>query len=140
MCVSKEEAKELLSAVGKVKHDTGNIRQAQDAQGQAIDKMEKHLKTLNSRTSKLEGKVDNLEDDDVRGARCIQKDVIARIEKNMLTVDKFEAWEKEKERKKKEEAKKAREEELHNFKKASYIIGGIVALGTLATTIIAFFV
>ena len=82
MCVDKQDFKEfkknIYEAIGRVKHDTGNIRTGLDA-------VNEHLKTLNGRTKDLEHSVENLEDDQIRGARCAQKKDIAKLTQNMIT-------------------------------------------------------
>lgn len=144
MCLDKKEIKELMGAVAKVKNDTGNIRQTQAALGKDLEKMEAHLKKLNSRTSKVEDKVENLEDVEIRGARCIQKDVISEIKNSMLTVEKFEAWEQKMQKEKeKEQAKKMHAELITvqtfdtRHRRMQWIISGIVGLGMIIMTVIA---
>ncbi len=123
MC-SKEEQEKLFEAVAKVKHDTGNIRQG-------LDTVNQHLKTLNGRTRKLEGQVKQLEDEEFREVRCVQRGAIDNIWENMLTVDKFEKWEREK------EAKKEKQEKSQQ-RNMQLIISAIVGAGTIAMGIISF--
>ena len=144
MCLDKKEIKELMGAVAKVKNDTGNIRETQTELGKDLEKMEAHLKKLNSRTSKVEDKVDNLENAEIREARCIQKDMISEIKNSMLTVEKFEAWEQKKQREKeKEQAKKMHAELIAvqtldaRQRRMQWIISGIVGLGTIIMALIS---
>ncbi len=145
MCVEKDEFKKLAEIVAKVKHDTGNIRQTQTALGVSVNDIEKHLKNLNSRTSKVEDKVANLEDPEFREVRCIQKEVIERIDREMLTVQKFEEWERKKEQARKDEEDTMRENELlavkvveNRQRQMQWVVGLIVGTGTIIMTLIGY--
>ncbi len=138
MCIKQDEYNALLDAVAKVKHDTGNIRNGL----QAVDN---HFKKLNSRTAKVESKVENLEDAEYREVRCVQREVIDTIKNDMLTVSKFEEWEKKKEEKKERDVAKAMHSELVAVKhletrqrKMQWVIAGIVGAGMIIMSLLTY--
>ena len=145
MCIDKDRFEELAKAVSDVKADTSDIRQTQETFGDSLAGVETHLKKLNKRTSKIETRTDNLEDAEYREVRCIQREVIDTIHKNMLTTQKFEEWER-----KKEEDRIRAEEELARQeiliakrveirqRKNSWIVTAIVGAGTIAMGIIGY--
>ena len=142
MC-DKEKFEQLAEIVRQVKHDTGNIRTTQQGLGVAMEGVETHLKKLNSRTSKVESKVDNLEDAEYRTVRCIQREPIDYIMHNMLTVGKFEEWEQKKEDEKERlEDKRMHDEKLAikaldaNQRRMQWIISAIVGVGMILIGII----
>jgi len=149
MCINKEDYKQLAEAVAsvkeqlkEVKHDTGNIKTSQ--QGITIA-----LKDLNNRVSKSEQRMDNVEDPEFREVRCIQKPAIDEIKdgmKNMLTVQKFEEWEKKREKEKETYHAKKMHSELITVQKLDarqrqmqWIISGIVGVGTIIVALISYF-
>ena len=124
-------------------HDMKGIRTSQQALGELSKKTEKHLRELNSRTGKVEAKVDNLEDPEFRTVRCIQREPIDYIMHNMLTVGKFEEWEQKKEDEKERlEDKRMHDEKLAikaldaNQRRMQWIISAIVGVGMIAIGII----
>ncbi len=156
MCIGKEEFKELVGAVAnvkeqlrEVKHDTGNIKTSQQGVTIALKDVNKHLASLNSRTGKVESKVMNLEDPEFREVRCIQKPAIDEIKdgmKDMLTVQKFEEWEKKKEKEEETyQAKKMHSEMIavqkleNRQRQMQWIISGIVGVGTIIVALITYF-
>ncbi len=156
MCIGKEEFKELVGAVAnvkeqlrEVKHDTGNIRSSQAGLGVEMTEVKNHLKSLNSRTGKVEGKVLNLEDPEFREVRCIQRNGIEEIKegmKDMLTVQKFEEWEKKKEKEEESyQAKKMHSEliavqQLENRQRQmQWIIAAITGVGMVIVSLITYF-
>jgi anti-sigma28 factor (negative regulator of flagellin synthesis) len=147
MCISKEDLRELIETVAKVKHDTGNIRQTQQALGGAVGDIETHLKKLNSRTSKVEHKVENLEDPIRQGAYCVQRDNIEELKNSMLTIEKFEDWERRKEKKREDEEKAKVQKEMiavqrmeNKQRKMEWIVGAIVGAGTFIIGLLTLFV
>ncbi len=163
MCISKEEYKmlteahkelvkmidELKDEMSKVKHDTGNIKTSQQGMNIAFKETNKHLKTLNSRTSKMEGKVENLEDPDIKEVRCIQKPTIEEIRegmRNVLTIEMFEAWQEREKEEKRQEEERAEKAELKAIllvdkrqKKTARNLSIIVSIGMMATALAALF-
>ncbi len=149
MCIGKEELKELMAVVAKVKHDTGNIKTSQQGVTIALKDVNKHLKSLNSRTGKVECRVVNLEDPEFREVRCIQKPALDEIKdgmKDMLTVQKFEEWEMKKEKEKEAYQAKKMHSELIAVQKLEsrqrrmqYIVTGIVGAGTIIVALITYF-
>ena len=142
MC-DKEKFEQLAEVIRQVKHDTGNIRTAQQGLGVAMEGVETHLKKLNSRTAKVESKVENLEDAEYRTVRCIQREPIDYIMHNMLTVSKFEEWEQKKEDEKERlEDKRMHDERVAikvletNQRRMQWIISAIVGVGMIAIGII----
>ncbi len=99
--------------------------------------VEKHLKSLNDRTRTVEGKIDNLEDEEFREVRCIQKETIDMIKNSMLTVEKFEAWEEKKEAKRKDEEIEAFKRVERRQKNVQWIVAIVASLGTIAMTLIS---
>ncbi len=88
-------------------------------------------------------KVVNLENEEYREVRCVQRDVIREIQSKMLTVDKFEAWERKKEEKRKEENQKLMHEEIlavrkleARQRKMQWIVAGIVGVGMAVVSLI----
>ena len=149
MCVDKNEFSEWKDKInGNVKdllHDTKNIRNG-------LKGIQEQLRTLNGRTATSERRLDNVEDQEYREVRCIQREVINIIHQNMLTVDKFEEWEQKKqEEKEKQEEKLERELEI-KLKKDSitvhkldarqrrngWITTAIVGAGTIAMALIGY--
>ena len=80
----EEFKKDIHQAIGRVKHDTGNIRLG-------LESVDKHLSKLSNRTKDLEHKVSNLEDDTIRQARCPNKDVLEMLVENMITAKAIQA-------------------------------------------------
>ena len=149
MCVDKNEWKEfkeeVMEVVKEVKHDTGNIRQTQTALGNAVGDVETHLRKLNSRTSKIESRTDNLEDPEFREVRCIQRESIDHIMHNMLTVEKFEEMERKKhEEKERQEARKMKGELIAiqaldaRQRRLQWIVSAIVGAGTIVVALITY--
>ena len=145
MCIDKDKFEELAKAVSDVKADTSDIRQTQEAFGDSLAGVETHLKKLNSRTAKSERRLDNVEDDEYRTVRCVQREVINTIHQNMLTVDKFEEWERKKEEDRiRAEDELARQETLiaqrveNRQRKNSWIVTAIVGAGTIAMALIGY--
>ena len=147
MCVDKEKwekfQKEMREDVRILMHDIKGIRTSQQALGELSKKTEKHLRDLNSRTSKIEARTDNLEDAEFRTVRCIQREPIDYIMHNMLTVGKFEEWEQKKEDEKERlEDKRMHDEKLAiktldaNQRRMQWIISGIVGVGMILIGII----
>jgi hypothetical protein len=149
MCISKEDLRELIETVAKVKHDTGNIKTSQQGVTIALKDVNKHLASLNNRVSKSEQRMDNVEDPEFRELRCIQKPAIDEIKdgmKNMLTLQKFEEWEKKKEKEKETYHAKKMHSELIAVQKLDarqrqmqWIISGIVGVGTIIVALISYF-
>ena len=144
MC-DKEKFEQLAEIVRQVKHDTGNIRATQQGLGVAMEGVETHLKKLNSRTSKVESKVDNLEDAEYRTVRCIQREPIDYIMHNMLTVGKFEEIERMKhEEKERQEARKMKSELIAiqaldaRQRRLQWIVSAIVGAGTIVVALITY--
>ena len=149
MCVDKEKwekfQKEMREDVRVLMHDVKGIRTSQQALGELSKQTEQHLKKLNSRTSKVEDKVGNLEDADFREVRCIQRDNIGIIKDSMLTVEKFEEWEKKKLiEKEKEQARRMHDELIAikeveaNQRRLQWIISAIVGTGTVVVALITY--
>jgi chromosome segregation ATPase len=156
MCINKEDYKQLTEAVAsvkeqlkEVKHDTGNIKTSQQGTTIALKDVNKHLASLNNRVSKSEQRMDNVEDPEFREVRCIQKPAIDEIKdgmKNMLTVQKFEEWEKKIEKEKETYHAKKMHSELIAVQKLEarqrqmqWIISGIVGVGTIIVALISYF-
>ena len=142
MCVDKKEFSEWKDKInGDVKdllHDTKNIRNG-------LNGIQEQLRTLNGRTATSERRLDNVEDQEYREVRCIQREVINIIHQNMLTVDKFEEWERRKEEERiRAEDELARQEMLVaqrveiRQRKNTWIVTAIVGAGTLAMAIIGY--
>ncbi len=139
MCIGKEEFKELADIVAKVKHDTGNIRQTQMALGNAVGDIETHLKKLNSRTGKVEHKVENLEDPLRREGYCVQRDVVHELKDTMLTVERFERHiVQDREDRRDERNQILKQQEAHDRKQLMYIkiLGAIITAAALAVNVI----
>ncbi len=139
MCIEKKDFEVLSEAVADVKKDTGNIKGK-------IKSIDDRLGILNSRTKKVEEQVEDLEDEELRTVRCIQNDTIAVIKENMLTIDKFEEWERKKEKAKKDEIEKIRHEELVAVKhleakqrKMQWVVALIVGVGMTVVSLITIF-
>jgi membrane-associated HD superfamily phosphohydrolase len=156
MCIGKEEYKQLVGAVAEVKeqlrevkHDTGNIKTSQQGVTVALKDVNKHLASLNNRVSKSEQRIDNVEDPEFREVRCIQKPTIEEIRegmKDVLTVQKFEEWERKKEKEKEMYQAKKMHSELIAVQKLEarqrqmqWIISGIVGVGTIIVALITYF-
>ena len=142
MCVDKKEFSEWKDKInGDVKdllHDTKNIRNG-------LNGIQEQLRTLNGRTATSERRLDNVEDQEYREVRCIQREVINTIYQNMLTVDKFEEWERRKEEERiRAEDELARQEVLiaqrveNRQRKNSWIVSAIVGAGTIAMALIGY--
>ena len=149
MCIDKNEWKEFQEGmkedVRELMHDMKGIRTSQQALGELSKKTEKHLRELNSRTSKIEARTDNLEDPEFREVRCIQRESIDHIMHNMLTIDKFEAWEQKKqEEKEKQEARKMKGELIAiqaldaRQRRLQWVVSAIVGAGTIVVALITY--
>ena len=156
MCVDKEKwekfQKEMKEDVRELMHDMKGIRTSQQALGELSKKTEKHLRELNSRTSKIEARTDNLEDPEFRIVRCIQREPVDYIMHNMLTVDKFEEWEQKKQEEKEKQEEKLQQELENRLKKDSiavhkldarqrrngWITTAIIGAGTIAMALIGY--
>ena len=156
MCVDKNEWKEFQEGMKEdmreLMHDMKGIRTSQQALGELSKKTEKHLRELNSRTSKIEARTDNLEDAEYRTVRCIQREPIDYIMNNMLTIDKFEAWEQKKQLEKEKQEEKLQQELENRLKKDSiavhkldarqrrngWITTAIIGAGTIAMALIGY--
>jgi len=147
MCISKEDLRELIETVAKVKHDTGNIKTSQQGITIALKDVNKHLVGLNSRTSKVEHRVENLEDPVRQRAYCVQKDTIEEMKNSMLTIEKYEDWERRKEKKREDEEKAKVQKEMiavqrmeNKQRKMEWIVGAIVGAGTFIIGLLTLFV
>ena len=135
MCVDKEDfksfKKEVFEVVGRVKHDTGNIRTG-------LDSVNKHLQTLNGRTKDLEHKMENLEDEEIREARCVQRRDVQEIRDTMLTAAEFKAYLERKARELKEEELLDVKRMEANQRRMQWVIAAIVGGGTMLMGILSF--
>jgi chromosome segregation ATPase len=153
MCINKEDYKQLAEAVAsvkeqlkEVKHDTGNIKTSQQGITIALKDVNKHLAGLNSRTSKVEHRVENLEDPVRQGAYCVQKDTIEEMKNSMLTIEKYEEWERRKGKKREEEERKKVQKEMiavqrieNKQRQMQWVIGAIVGAGTFVIGLLTIF-
>lgn len=113
MCVDKKDwsafTADMNEKISQLMHDVKGVRNGQNGLALIQQDMQAHLKKLNNRTGKLESRADLLEDPEFRQFKCVHRDVIP----NVLTVEKFEEWQrKQKEEQEKEERKK--QQELEN--------------------------
>ncbi len=146
MCVNKEVwdkfQSEMKEDVRQLMHDVKGIKTSQQGLSMVFKDMEKHMDKLNGRTKTVEQKVINLEDEEFRAVRCVHKDVIPTL----LTVEKFEEWERKKQEEKERERAKAMQSEFlvaqkldTRQRKMQWIVAAITGAGMAIVSLITFF-
>ena len=128
MCVDKEDfksfKKEIFEIVGKVKHDTGNIRMG-------LEQVNTHLGKLNSRTTKLE------EYERYREETCPNADRMRVYDGHLLTTATLKDYIEKKQREDAGTALLLAKKTDARNRQMQWIIAAIVGAGTLAFSLIS---